>query len=82
MIKRVLVGGCDRPPGRESRAHLFVDDTVAVHVMVLGFMTASAVLSMWISNTATTLMLLPVGLAVDGADPRGPLFYNGPLASG
>jgi len=32
--------------------------------LVMGFMTASAVLSMWISNTATTLMLLPVALAV------------------
>ncbi len=32
--------------------------------LVFGFMTASAVLSMWISNTATTLMLLPVALAV------------------
>ena len=32
--------------------------------LVMGFMMASAVLSMWISNTATTLMLLPVALAV------------------
>lgn len=32
--------------------------------LVMGFMTASALLSMWISNTATTLMLLPVALAV------------------
>ncbi len=32
--------------------------------LVLGFMLASALLSMWISNTATTLMLLPVALAV------------------
>jgi len=32
--------------------------------LVLGFMTAAAILSMWISNTATTLMLLPVALAV------------------
>ncbi|WP_144394284.1 SLC13 family permease [Pleionea sediminis] len=32
--------------------------------VLLGFMVASAVLSMWISNTATTLMLLPVALAV------------------
>jgi sodium-dependent dicarboxylate transporter 2/3/5 len=32
--------------------------------LVFGFMAASAVLSMWISNTATTLMLLPVALAV------------------
>jgi len=30
----------------------------------MGFMAAAAVLSMWISNTATTLMLLPVALAV------------------
>ncbi|MCF6264346.1 MAG: SLC13 family permease [Xanthomonadales bacterium] len=32
--------------------------------LVLGFMVAAAILSMWISNTATTLMLLPVALAV------------------
>jgi len=32
--------------------------------LVFGFMAASAVLSMWISNTATTLMLLPIALAV------------------
>lgn len=32
--------------------------------LVFGFMAASAVLSMWISNTATTLMLLPVALAI------------------
>lgn len=40
--------------------------------LVLGFMIAAAALSMWISNTATTLMLLPVALAViDGArDPE------------
>ncbi len=37
--------------------------------LVLGFMAASAVLSMWISNTATTLMLLPVVLAVLEATP-------------
>lgn len=32
--------------------------------LVLGFLTASAALSMWISNSATTLMLLPIVLAV------------------
>ena len=32
--------------------------------LVLGFMVTAAVLSMWISNTATTLMLLPVAVAV------------------
>ncbi len=36
--------------------------------LMLGFMLAAAVLSMWISNTATTLMLLPIALAVlDGS---------------
>ncbi len=32
--------------------------------LVFGFMCAAALLSMWISNTATTLMLLPIALAV------------------
>jgi len=32
--------------------------------LVLGFMVTAALLSMWISNTATTLMLFPVALAV------------------
>lgn len=39
--------------------------------LVMGFMAAAAVLSMWISNSATTLMLLPVALAVlEGVDDR------------
>lgn len=32
--------------------------------IILGFMVASAFLSMWISNTATAVMMLPIGLAV------------------
>jgi sodium-dependent dicarboxylate transporter 2/3/5 len=32
--------------------------------VIWGFMAATAVLSMWISNTATTLMMLPIALAV------------------
>jgi sodium-dependent dicarboxylate transporter 2/3/5 len=49
--------------------------------LVLGFMAASAVLSMWISNTATTLMLLPVVLAVlDASEHRKQL--SAPLLLG
>ena len=32
--------------------------------LVLGFMLATAFLSMWISNTATAMMMLPIGMAV------------------
>ena len=39
--------------------------------VVVGFMVAGASLSMWISNTATVLMLLPVALAVlDSAEDK------------
>lgn len=32
--------------------------------IVLGFMIASSFLSMWISNTATAIMMVPIGLAI------------------
>ncbi|MBI1180931.1 MAG: DASS family sodium-coupled anion symporter [Alphaproteobacteria bacterium] len=34
------------------------------HRLVLGFMVATAMLSMWISNTATTMMMLPIASSV------------------
>ncbi|MDX2250156.1 MAG: DASS family sodium-coupled anion symporter [Bacteroidia bacterium] len=34
--------------------------------IVLGFMLATGLISMWISNTATTLMMVPIALAIVG----------------
>lgn len=45
--------------------------------IILGFMLATAGLSMWISNTATSVMMLPIGMAIisqlrdrPGSDPE------------
>ena len=35
-----------------------------IRKVILGFMLATAFLSMWISNTATSVMMLPIGMAI------------------
>ena len=45
--------------------------------LVLGFMLSAAVLSMWISNTATAIMMLPMALAILSRENR-----NAPGADG
>ena len=48
------------------RIALLVVRTVGTrpHMIVLGMMIASAFISMWVSNTATAVMMLPIGLSV------------------
>ena len=52
--------------GAHRRMALFIVSKVGGQPrrLVLGFMLASAFLSMWISNTATVMVLLPIALAV------------------
>lgn len=38
--------------------------------LILGFMAVTAFISMWVSNTATTVMLLPMALAIVGLTDR------------
>ena len=46
-----------------SRSFIFMFGTVPVKI-ILGFMISTAFLSMWITNTATAVMMLPIGIAV------------------
>jgi di/tricarboxylate transporter len=54
--------------GLHRRAALFIVARAGTQParLVGGFMLASALLSMWISNTATTIMMLPIGVSLIG----------------
>lgn len=49
---------------RRMALHVLCSLGTSPRRIVLGFMIATAFLSMWISNTAATLMMLPIGLAL------------------
>ena len=45
--------------------------------IILGFMVATAFLSMWISNTATSVMMLPIGIVIIKQLQENPNFSTG-----
>jgi sodium-dependent dicarboxylate transporter 2/3/5 len=49
-----------------KRIALYIIKTIGskASFLILGFMIATAFLSMWISNTATTVMMLPIAIAI------------------
>lgn len=61
-----LIALCIERSGLERRIALtivgFVGDSP--RQLVLGFMLATAALSMWMSNTATAMMMLPIGVSI------------------
>jgi len=60
--------------GLHRRMALFLVRLVGTRAdrLILGFMLAAGLLSMWLLNTSTTLMLLPVAMAVAAAfEPEG-----------
>ena len=52
--------------------HIVARTGTGPRALIGGFMAATAFLSMWVSNTATTLMMLPVGISIIAvADQKG-----------
>ena len=49
---------------RRLALHIIAILGASARRVVLGFMLATAFLSMWISNTASTLLMLPIGIAL------------------
>ena len=49
-----------------KRIALYIINIIGTNIykVILGFMVATAFLSMWISNTATSVMMLPIGMSI------------------
>jgi sodium-dependent dicarboxylate transporter 2/3/5 len=75
---------------RRMALHVLLAVGTSPRRLIGGFMLASAALSMWISNTATAIMMLPIGASVlnmlarrgEGADtPEAQRAEGGPFAT-
>ena len=66
------------------RVALYVLSVVGTRPVAVigGFMAASALLSMWVSNTATAVMMLPIGVSVIGLLTRSGLGRDDPTPTG
>jgi sodium-dependent dicarboxylate transporter 2/3/5 len=72
MLGGFILSAAMERSGAHRRIALGMVNVIGGHSsrrIVLGFMVATAALSMWISNTATTLMMLPIALAVIAQSP-------------
>lgn len=60
--------------GLHKRIALNIINVIGSNVtnIILGFMVATAFLSMWISNTATSVMMLPIGTAIVSQFKKSP----------
>ena len=67
MLGGFMISAAMARSGSHRRLALTLVNVIGGHSsrrIVLGFMCACAVISMWISNTATAVMMLPIALAV------------------
>jgi len=72
MLGGFILSAAMERSGAHRRIALGMVNVIGGHSsrrIVLGFMVATAALSMWISNIATVLMMLPIALAVIGQSP-------------
>jgi sodium-dependent dicarboxylate transporter 2/3/5 len=58
---------------RRMALHILLHVGTRPASLVGGVMLATALLSMWISNTATTIMMLPIAVSLIAISARGPL---------